>query len=108
MIVNPDKPFRRPAMLRFLYREEWRPDYPRATPGELGAGYDALSLLGRFLDDYPFARGALLQFAMKRGYASGPDVDDPRSEEHTSELQSLMRNSYAVFCLKKKKRTHKI
>src|SRR3546814_7166633 len=27
-----------------------------------------------------------------------------RSEEHTSELQSLMRTSYAVFCLKKKKR----
>src|SRR3546814_10056818 len=27
----------------------------------------------------------------------------PRSEEHTSELQSLMRTSYAVFCLKKKK-----
>src|SRR3546814_9822388 len=30
-----------------------------------------------------------------------------RSEEHTSELQSLMRISYAVFCLKKKKHTHK-
>src|SRR3546814_10025679 len=29
-----------------------------------------------------------------------------RSEEHTSELQSLMRTSYAVFCLKKKKRHH--
>src|SRR3546814_7095192 len=29
-------------------------------------------------------------------------VDRGRSEEHTSELQSLMRNSYAVFCLKKK------
>src|SRR3546814_5921995 len=28
---------------------------------------------------------------------------EPRSEEHTSELQSLMRISYAVFCLKKKK-----
>src|SRR3546814_10076363 len=28
-----------------------------------------------------------------------------RSEEHTSELQSLMRNSYAVFCLKKKTKT---
>src|SRR3546814_3967431 len=28
---------------------------------------------------------------------------NPRSEEHTSELQSLMRISYAVFCLKKKK-----
>src|SRR3546814_5900464 len=30
-----------------------------------------------------------------------------RSEEHTSELQSLMRISYAVFCLNKKKNTHK-
>src|SRR3546814_7236201 len=30
---------------------------------------------------------------------------DPRSEEHTSELQSLMRISYAVFCLKKKHHT---
>src|SRR3546814_1258596 len=30
------------------------------------------------------------------------DPQDPRSEEHTSELQSLMRISYAVFCLKKK------
>src|SRR3546814_1671835 len=31
-----------------------------------------------------------------------PEVVDNRSEEHTSELQSLMRKSYAVFCLKKK------
>src|SRR3546814_4923995 len=31
----------------------------------------------------------------------------PRSEEHTSELQSLMRISYAVFCLKKKKKKTK-
>src|SRR3546814_4768625 len=30
----------------------------------------------------------------------------PRSEEHTSELQSLMRISYAVFCLKQQKKTH--
>src|SRR3546814_1424314 len=43
------------------------------------------------------------------GLAAGPDRDDhrvregrERSEEHTSELQSLMRISYAVFCLKKK------
>src|SRR3546814_3966337 len=32
-------------------------------------------------------------------------AEPPRSEEHTSELQSLMRISYAVFCLKKKKIT---
>src|SRR3546814_2654575 len=44
--------------------------------------------------------------AQQRELARGPD--DPgrsRSEEHTSELQSLMRISYAVFCLKKKKTT---
>src|SRR3546814_7379042 len=35
--------------------------------------------------------------------SGGPGADPPRSEEHTSELQSLMRISYAVFCLKKKK-----
>src|SRR3546814_4275934 len=38
-----------------------------------------------------------------RGLALGDQV--VRSEEHTSELQSLMRISYAVFCLKKKKYT---
>src|SRR3546814_8328048 len=35
-------------------------------------------------------------------------ADGVRSEEHTSELQSLMRISYAVFCLKKKKKSQKI
>src|SRR3546814_8487370 len=34
------------------------------------------------------------------------DTSAQRSEEHTSELQSLMRISYAVFCLKKKKNKH--
>src|SRR3546814_2636393 len=38
--------------------------------------------------------------AMKAAVA----VNTPRSEEHTSELQSLMRISYAVFCFKKKKK----
>src|SRR3546814_1550170 len=44
------------------------------------------------------------------GLAGGPDaplarrLSSTRSEEHTSELQSLMRISYAVFCLKKKKK----
>src|SRR3546814_15814597 len=36
-------------------------------------------------------------------YKDRGDIDGGRSEEHTSELQSLMRISYAVFCLKKKK-----
>src|SRR3546814_6391404 len=37
-------------------------------------------------------------------YAAAMAARGVRSEEHTSELQSLMRNSYAVFCLKKKNR----
>src|SRR3546814_7636443 len=40
--------------------------------------------------------------AMHRGAHAG-EAAFARSEEHTSELQSLMRNSYAVFCLQKKK-----
>src|SRR3546814_2298685 len=42
------------------------------------------------------------QTHQKRGKA----MPAHRSEEHTSELQSLMRNSYAVFCLKKKKQNN--
>src|SRR3546814_2547389 len=46
-----------------------------------------------------------------RPACSGLDIESRRnacrSEEHTSELQSLMRISYAVFCLKKKKTTSK-
>src|SRR3546814_12457556 len=38
--------------------------------------------------------------------AAGAGAGSKRSEEHTSELQSLMRISYAVFCLKKKNRSH--
>src|SRR3546814_2408665 len=42
---------------------------------------------------------------LSRAYAQGLSLT--RSEEHTSELQSLMRISYAVFCLKKKKQNTK-
>src|SRR3546814_1454123 len=35
-----------------------------------------------------------------------PDLEDNKSEEQTSELQSLMRTSYALFCLKKKRTNH--
>src|SRR3546814_2545673 len=50
---------------------------------------------------------ALSQLAAKAGVAVGDIEKLVRSEEHTSELQSLMRISYAVFCLNKKnKKTH--
>src|SRR3546814_5350631 len=47
-------------------------------------------------------RGALASDQLAVVYQPIFDVQQDRSEEHTSELQSLMRISYAVFCLKKK------
>src|SRR3546814_1143898 len=46
--------------------------------------------------------GRLRGVADEGGYWPDFDTNEQRSEEHTSELQSLMRISYAVFCLKKK------
>src|SRR3546814_2966555 len=60
----------------------------------------------------PDIRPSLCRAGLGPGHAilrSGADQRDARhhrSEEHTSELQSLMRISYAVFCLKKKKILH--
>src|SRR3546814_9862221 len=50
---------------------------------------------------HQWASAALSQIA-KSLHCIGVGRCGRRSEEHTSELQSLMRNSYAVFCLKKK------
>src|SRR3546814_9725130 len=44
--------------------------------------------------------------ALRHFGAAVDGLQGPRSEEHTSELQSLMRTSYAVFCLKKTKTKH--
>src|SRR3546814_5754773 len=66
-------------------------------------GYAELAL---HLDDDAALRGAVELGQHDAGHvddlAEDPRLDQPRSEEHTSELQSLMRISYAVFCLKKK------
>src|SRR3546814_2373535 len=61
---------------------------------------DAVAGRGALARARPVATGRLRRLA-----ARDRDAVPRRSEEHTSELQSLMRISYAVFCLKKKKRT---
>src|SRR3546814_7669788 len=67
-----------------------------------GAGISAESGLGTFRDkDGLWTQYDLNDVATPEGF-----LRNPRSEEHTSELQSLMRNSYAVFCLKKKKKIY--
>src|SRR3546814_5592511 len=57
-----------------------------------------------------YRRGARYRAAVRRVPIDPAPIYSGRSEEHTSELQSLMRISYAVFCLKKKTitRTHNI
>src|SRR3546814_2443755 len=66
---------------------------------------DTIGLLTGALDalDSEAARGIRTTLATMRETAERAWDNEPRSEEHTSELQSLMRNSYAVFCLNKKK-----
>src|SRR3546814_4376376 len=63
-----------------------------------------LAMLGPFAHEPSRRLRLLVIFAEFVGQA-GVGVDHHRSEEHTSELQSLMRISYAVFCLKKKTHT---
>src|SRR3546814_5815860 len=55
---------------------------------------------GRFANDALAAKVAV-NFRDYNGYSRNVITGNRRSEEHTSELQSLMRISYAVFCLKK-------
>src|SRR3546814_9012413 len=71
-----------------------------ARQGVLEPQARAALLRGGLVATLALAAGCVLH-----GVALVEDDHSIRSEEHTSELQSLMRNSYAVFCLKKKKQT---
>src|SRR3546814_3546265 len=88
-------------------------DQPHAWRGRLRVGFDdpKLSLFGRERGQRRLRGGTGVG---RRGEGPVARIDPQgeriplgqrRSEEHTSELQSLMRISYAVFCLKKKKKT---
>src|SRR3546814_2165198 len=91
---------------------------PRSTRTDTLFPYTTLFRSDRHIPAMPEASCAGLKFPDKppstaqdrHGAPSGPHslsrykMRPYRSEEHTSELQSLMRISYAVFCLKKKKK----
>src|SRR3546814_10793271 len=87
---------------------------------------DALSAAGRYADaaeayqkagNLAFTEGTALRMVAAFGLPGNPAsamnvlrlyITQNRSEVHTSELQSLMRISYAVFCFNKKTNTHQI
>src|SRR3546814_9887734 len=90
------------------------PDNVIAFQGALGAYSDMACREARpqmttlpcasFEDTFAAVRDGRARYAMIpiENSSAGRVADIHRSEEHTSELQSLMRISYAVFCLKKK------
>src|SRR3546814_10671498 len=83
--------------------------------GERFVGEQAIEVHRRFgnADTASLGRNTAMQVSQRFGvtqpFGFGHDALNQveRSEEHTSELQSLMRISYAVFCLKKKTHQHK-
>src|SRR3546814_2811916 len=91
MIRRPPRSTRTDTLFPYttLFRSPARPPAPPASPHRAGTGTPAS--IQRTLDRSPIPR-------------SDSDRWAARSEEHTSELQSLLRISYAVFCLKKKKK----
>src|SRR3546814_4941541 len=81
---------------------------PRSTRTDTLFPYTTLFRSLPWVPDSSSRHAAQVQFApqARRTIPEPPDMPPAlgggRSEEHTSELQSLMRTSYAVFCLKKK------
>src|SRR3546814_16081665 len=80
---------------------------PRSTRTDTLFPYTTLfrSILGGMWIQFAVSISGLLYIFLLKGFVGWKSLGIvSRSEEHTSELQSLMRISYAVFCLKKKKK----
>src|SRR3546814_3983385 len=103
MIRRPPRSTRTDTLFPYttLFRSPGRLHALGVIGAHLGAG-----ILQR-LDDRDRGRIAHVVGVGLEGQAEQRDGAAARSEEHTSELQSLMRISYAVFCLKKKKLNNK-
>src|SRR3546814_4747827 len=93
---------------------QFRRYYEEAVRRRGDTGENLIELLERRLDAVVYRMKFVPTIWSARQFVNhghirvnGKRVTIPRSEEHTSELQSLMRISYAVFCLKKKKHNMK-
>src|SRR3546814_2319320 len=99
MIRRPPRSTRTDTL--FPYTTLFRSIFPATSV--YGATKAAVRHLGKALAR-EWARRGINVNILQPGYF---ESEMTRSEEHTSELQSLMRISYAVFCLKKKKEKHR-
>src|SRR3546814_1209689 len=105
MIRQPPRSTRTDTLLPYttLFRSAFGHEDVVATPQDEGLD-DVDAPIGEILPP-PVSRRRRVELAAPRPERHGHRAG-VRSEEHTSELQSLMRISYAVFCLQKKKQTH--
>src|SRR3546814_2539449 len=99
MIRRPPRSTRTDTLFPYttLFRSQGLAEIPSLAFGATEATKPSLDVL--VFD--PLSRDGQAQTVAQPRYRA-----DNRSEEHTSELQSLMRISYAVFCLKKKKQLY--
>jgi hypothetical protein len=79
VIVNPFAPFSRDALLRFLYLRDFDPTIPPPPRPMTGAGFDALTLIGKAMAGFDVLRADILQLAMRAGYAMQRDIGDPQA-----------------------------
>lgn len=100
VVTNPHKPFRRKAVVRFLYKSEWESGYEAIKPAELGAGYDSFTMLGWLLRNFPLARGWILQKIME--LAVGKGITEPvfGTWGETTEIHKPLADIFtgALFC----------
>ncbi len=103
VIVNPYNPTSGNGLVKLMFRQDWRPDYPKPGFAPLGASYDTLSLLGDLIERFPFLRGWLLQRVMELAYPDALPPGTPlpigtwgeMTETHTP-LGSLFNGSVTV------------
>ena len=103
LILNPFDPFDKKSLLRFLYKRPFDASIPPPPPGDMGAGYDALTLLGKAMAESDFFQAEILQLAMEQAYPKNRDVDDPpaiatwghTTEEHMP-IASLFNGSVTM------------
>src|SRR3546814_2821354 len=86
--------------------ERWRWAGGRDAPAVRTRAIANAMKPARFTGKWQALKPAERRLTGVRALELADPAEEARSEEHTSELQSLMRISYAVFCLKKKKNTN--